>query len=181
MDSYFYLLGRGMARLLIGLVSLAITISFGVIAFRLPITIQSVNWPLFLSSTFLGILSLAALGLIVGSLTMMMARHFEQIGDALAAALYLFTGAIFPLDVLPLWLRPIGFVFPVTYWLELARRALLGTNMTAFPTFANFSNMQLMGILTFVSLIFTVSSVFIHRWSLHRAKENGFFDMETSY
>jgi ABC-2 type transport system permease protein len=181
MDSYFYLMGRGMARLLIGLVSLVITISFGVIAFKLPVSIQSVNWLLFISSTFLGILSLASLGLIVGSLTMMMARHFEQIGDALAAALYLFTGAIFPLEVLPLWLRPIGFVFPVTYWLELARRALLGSNMAAFPTFANFSNIQLMGILAFVTLIFTVASVYVHRWSLHRAKENGFFDMETSY
>ncbi len=181
MDGYFYLMGRGLARLLIGLVSLVITISFGVIAFKLPISIQSVNWSLFLSSTFLGILSLAALGIIIGSLTMMMARHFEQIGDALAAALYLFTGAIFPLDTLPLWLRPIGFAFPVTYWLELARRALLGSNLAAFPTFENFSNLQLMTILAFVTLIFTVASVYVYNWSLNRAKENGFFDMETSY
>jgi ABC-2 type transport system permease protein len=114
MDSYFYLMGRGMARLLIGLVSLVITISFGVIAFKLPVSIQSVNWLLFISSTFLGILSLASLGLIVGSLTMMMARHFEQIGDALAAALYLFTGAIFPLEVLP------------AYWLCIPGHVLAG-------------------------------------------------------
>lgn len=181
MDSYFYLIGRGMARLLIGLVSLVITIGFGVITFKLPVTLQTVNWPLFIVSTILGIISLATLGLIVGSLTMMMARHFSQIGDALAAALYLFTGAIFPLEVLPAWLRPIGFVFPVTYWLELARRALLGSNLVAFPTFKDFSNLQLLGILAFSCVVLTVASVWVYRWSLNRAKENGFFDMETSY
>jgi len=181
MDGYFYLMGRGVARLLIGLVSLVITIGFGVIAFQLPVSFATVNWPLFIASTVLGIISLATLGLIVGALTMMMARHFSQIGDALAAALYLFTGAIFPLDMLPTWLQPIGFVFPVTYWLELARRALLGSKLAAFPTFSGYSDGQLMGILAGTTLVITVASVYVYRWSLNRAKENGFFDMETSY
>jgi ABC-2 type transport system permease protein len=181
MDGYFYLIGRGVARLLIGLVSLVITIGFGVLVFKLPVTFQSINWPLFIVSTILGIISLATLGLIVGSLTMMMARHFSQIGDALAAALYLFTGAIFPLDVLPVWLRPIGFIFPVTYWLELARRALLGSNLVAFPTFKDFSDLQLLGILAVGTVVLTAASAWVYGWSLNRAKENGFFDMETSY
>jgi ABC-2 type transport system permease protein len=181
MDGYFYLMGRGVARLLVGLVSLVITIGFGVVIYKLPITFQTINWPLFIASTVFGIISLATLGLIVGSLTMMMARHFSQFGDALAAALYLFTGAIFPLDVLPAWLRPIGFVFPVTYWLELARRALLGSNLIAFPTFSGVSDGTLMGILAAMTLIFTVASMFVYRWCLNRAKESGFFDMETSY
>ena len=56
-----------------------------------------------------------------------MARHFWSVGEAVSGAMYLFTGAIFPLDVLPVWLRWIGFLFPVTYWLEAARRALLGS------------------------------------------------------
>src|SRR5690606_12961950 len=99
MDGYFYLMGRGVARMLIGLVSVIITIAFGIIAFKLPITLATVNWPLFILSTVLGIISLATLGLIVAALTMMMARHYSQIGDAIAGGLYLFTGAIFPLDI----------------------------------------------------------------------------------
>ncbi|MEO8611915.1 MAG: ABC transporter permease [Chloroflexota bacterium] len=181
MDGYFYLIGRGVARLLIGLMSLVITVGFGVIVFKLPVTFQSINWSLFIVSTVLGIVSLVTLGLVVGSLTMMMARHYNQIGDALAGALYLFTGAIFPLDVLPIWLRPIGFIFPVTYWLELARRALLGSKLVAFPTFKDFSDWQLLGILAVSTVVVTVASVWVYRWSLNRAKENGFFDMETSY
>ncbi len=181
MDGYFYLMGRGVARLLIGLVSVVITIGLGLILFHLPISMSAIDWPVFLLSTFLGVISLATLGLVVGALSMMMARHFFQIGEAIAGALYLFTGAIFPLEVLPAWLRPLGLIFPVTYWLELARRALLGANAAKFPTFAGFSNLQLMGILAVMTLLFVVASVFIYRWCLHRAKEAGFFDMETSY
>ena len=128
MDGYFYLMGRGVARLLIGLVSVVITIGLGLILFHLPISLPTIDWPVFIVSTILGIISLATLGLVVGALSMMMARHFFQIGEAIAGALYLFTGAIFPLEVLPAWLRPLGLIFPVTYWLELARRALLGAS-----------------------------------------------------
>lgn len=123
--------------MLVGLVSLVITIGFGVIVFRLPISIASIDWPLFIVSTTLGIISLATIGLVIGSLTLMLARHFWAIGDAISGALYLFSGAIFPLDILPAVLRPVGFLFPVTYWLELARRALLRPAHPTFPTLAS--------------------------------------------
>jgi ABC-2 type transport system permease protein len=47
------------------------------------------------------------------------------IGDAVAGALFLFSGAIFPLSVLPTFLQPIGYAMPITYWLELLRRSLV--------------------------------------------------------
>jgi ABC-2 type transport system permease protein len=92
----------------------------------------------------------------------MMARHYWSLGEAVAGGLFLFSGAIFPLDVLPRILRPLGYLFPVTYWLEAACRALLA-------------------ILAGFSLaLFLVSPVF-YRWALHQAKEKGLIDMETSY
>ncbi|HEX2908181.1 MAG TPA: ABC transporter permease [Phototrophicaceae bacterium] len=181
MDGYFYLMGRGVARLVVGLVSVLITIGFGIVFFHLPITIGAIDWLLFIFSTALGVLALAAIGMVVGSLTMMLARHFWSVGEAISGALYLFTGAIFPLDVLPAWLRPVGFVFPVTYWLELARRAILGPSAAKFPTLAGFSDLQLMGILAVMTLALLVFSWFFYKWALHLAKETGFFDMETSY
>ena len=95
--------------------------------------------------------------------------------------LYLFTGAIFPLDVLPVWLRPIGYIFPVTYWLEISRRALLGTTAEAFKTFAAYSNMELMGILTIFTAVLVVASAAYFRWRLDVAREKGLIDMESSY
>ena len=181
LDHYFYLMGRGVARLIIGSISVLITIAFGMIVFDLPIALGAVNWPLFLASTLLGVVALAALGLIIGSLTMMMARHFWALGEAVAGALYLFTGAIFPLETLPVWLRWIGFGLPVTYWLEAARRALLGPRVAGFPTLAGFTSRELIGILAGFTLVLTVASVFFYRWSLHITKEKGLIDMETSY
>src|SRR5262245_53343047 len=113
MDGYFYMMGRGVARLLVGVVALAITIGFGVVSYKLPVALRTITWPVFIVSTLPVFVSLATLGLVVRSLTMVTARHFMQFGDAIAAALYLFSGAIFPLDVLPGWLRPVGFALPV--------------------------------------------------------------------
>jgi ABC-2 type transport system permease protein len=181
LSGYHYLMGRGVARLLIGWVSVIITLAFGVVVFKLPIVLSAVDWPLFLASTALGISSLVGLGVILGATTMMAGRNAWSIGEATAGALYLFAGAIFPLDVLPPWLRPIGFLFPVTYWLELARRALLGPNAASFPTFSGFSNAQLMGILLIMTVILLVVSRFYYRWAFYQAQEKGLLDVETSF
>ena len=181
LDGYFYLMGRGVARLLVGIISLVITVGFGVLAFQLPISLQTVDWLFFTVTMVLGIISLAALGHVMGSITMMTARQIGSVGDAVAGALYLFSGAIFPLDLLPSVLRPIGLIFPATYWLELARRALLGPGYVGFETFAGFSNSHLLLILLVATVLLLVASIYTYRWAFNRARETGFFDMETNF
>lgn len=180
-SGYTYLFGRGVARLIIGTISVLITVGFGVLAFKLPIRPAAIDWPLLLISFVLGVASLAALGLIIGAWTMTMARHFWSVGEAVSGGMYLFTGAIFPIDILPAWLRWIGFLFPVTYWLEAARRALLGQGAAGFKTFAGFSNAALVGILAAFTAALLISSVFFYRWALDTSKEKGLLDMETGY
>ncbi len=181
MNGFYYLLGRGVARLIIASVSVLIVIVFGVVAFRVPIRLATVDWPLLAASTALGVAGLAALGLIIGAWTMMLARHFWGVGEAVAGAMYLFTGAIFPLDVLPAWIRPLGFVQPVTYWLELARRALLGPAALGFPTLAGLSNAGLLAILVFFTALLAGVSSRFYRWAIHNAREKGLLDLETAY
>jgi ABC-2 type transport system permease protein len=111
----------------------------------------------------------------------LVAHHFFLIGEAVAGALYLFSGAIFPLEILPAWLRPIGFAMPITYWLELMRRSLIGEVAEAFPTLAQFSNLQLIGILVGLTIIFALLSVIVFRWCNYRARELGLIDMVTNY
>jgi ABC-2 type transport system permease protein len=181
MNGYTYLFGRGVARLIIGTVSVVITIGFGIVAFDLPIRMGGVDWPLLLVSTALGVAAIAGLGLIMGAWTMTMARHFWSVGDAVAGAMYLFSGAIFPLDVLPVWLRWIGFLLPVTYWLEAARRALLGADFVGFETLDFLSNQALLAILAGFTVVLLVSSAYFYRWALHTSKEKGLLDMESGY
>ncbi len=80
-----------------------------------------------------------------------------------------------------MWLRWLGYTLPVTYWLELARRALLGAATAGFPTLAHLSNLELMGILAAFTFVLAIASVYFYRWALHMAKERGLIDMETGY
>jgi len=176
-----YWLGRGVARFLTGSIAVVITIAFGVLFLQVPLNLATVNWPLFFVSLIIGIAMLSMMGLILASITLLIAHHFFLIGEAVASALYLFSGAIFPLDVLPVWLRPIGFAMPITYWLELMRRSLAGNVAQAFPTLAQFSNLQLLGILLGLTLVFGVASTFVFRFCDYRAREQGLIDFVSNY
>jgi ABC-2 type transport system permease protein len=177
----FYLAGRGVARFLTGTISVIITITAGLLFLNLQLDLGKVNWLMFICALAMGVIMLANLGLLLAGITLMIAHHFFLIGEAVASALYLFSGAIFPLDVLPDWLRPIGFAMPLTYWLELLRRALVGSVAEAFPTLSGFSNAQLFGILTGLTVGFGFLSILIFRWCDHQARERGLIDMVTNY
>lgn len=176
-----YWLGRGIARFLTGSIAVIITITFGVLFLHVPLNLVEVNWPLFVVSLVIGILMLAMLGLILASITLLVAHHFFLIGEAVAGALFLFSGAIFPLDVLPVWVRPVGFIVPISYWLELMRRALVGQVAQAFPTLAGFSNLQLLGILIGLTILFGTLSIFVFRFCDYRARESSLIDRVSNY
>lgn len=176
-----YLIGRGVARFLIGSMSVFITIAFGMLFLHVRIHFMEVDWLLFLTSLLIGVVMLAMMGLLLAGVTMMIAHHVWFLGEGVAGALYLFSGAIFPLEVLPPFLRPIGFAMPLTYWLELLRRALVGSVAQAFPTLSGLSNLQLLGILLGLTATFALLSFLVFRWCEHQARERGLIDMVTNY
>jgi ABC-2 type transport system permease protein len=176
-----YLVGRGVAKFLVGSISVLITIVFGVLFLHVNIELAAINWPLFIISLCLGVVMLAMMGLILAGISLLIVNHVWFIGDAVAGALFLFSGAIFPLEVLPTWLRPVGYAMPVTYWLELLRRSLVGHIAEAFPTLQGLSNLQLIGILFGLIIIFGVLSYFIFRYCEFVARERGLIDMVTNY
>ncbi len=176
-----YWLGRGVARFLSGSIAVAITLAFGVIFLHVPLDPARVNWLLFVVSLCLGIAMLSTMGLILASITLLVAHHFFLIGEAVASALYLLSGAIFPIDVLPIWLRPLGYAIPITYWLELMRRSLAGNVAQAFPTLEHFTDIQLIGILVGLSIVFAILSGIVFRFCDLRARERGLIDFVTNY
>ncbi len=176
-----YLIGRGVAKFLVGTISVVITILVGVFFLHVNINLPTVNWGLFLVSIAIGVVMLAMMGLILAGLSLLITQHVAFIGDAVAGALYLFSGAIFPLEVLPAWLRPVGFAMPITYWLELLRRSLVGHVAEAFPTLQGLSNLQLLGILTGLTVVFGVVSVYVFRLCDHIARERGLIDKVSNY
>jgi ABC-2 type transport system permease protein len=176
-----YLVGRGVAKFLVGSISVFITIVFGVLFLHVAIVPAEINWPLFLISLLVGLVLLAALGLILAGVSLLIVQHVWFIGDAVAGAMFLFSGAIFPLEVLPTWLQPIGYIIPISYWLELLRRSLVSSVAVAFPTFQNLSDAQLFGILLGLTIIYSVIALFLFRKFEHIAQERGTIDMVTNY
>jgi ABC-2 type transport system permease protein len=177
----FYLLGRGIARVATSTISILIIMLVGVAFLHLSFDITMVDWPLFLVTLVVGILMMAMLGLILAGVTLMLAQHQYEVGDVMASGLFLFSGAIFPLEVLPAWLRPVGFVIPVSYWLELIRRSLVGSVAQAFPTFSGLTDIQLLAILVALAAVFGVISAFVWNACDRAAREGGLIDLTTNY
>ncbi|HAZ27447.1 TPA: ABC transporter [Candidatus Acetothermia bacterium] len=174
-----YLLGRGVAQTAIATVATTITLLFGVAALGIPIPLGQVDWGLLAAALVLGLSALAFMGLLLGGATLLTARHNESIGQGVAGALYLLSGVVFPLDVLPRGLQWVGKGLPVTYWLEVLRRALLGDGgneaLRAIPTG------QVMAILAGSTVVLAVVSLLFFRWAEGVAHRRGLLDMQTMY
>ncbi len=176
-----YLIGRAVARFVVGSIAVVVTLAAGVLFFGVPINLGMVNWPLFLAALALGVICLTCMGIIIGSWTLTIRTEPWFIGEAIAAALYIFSGAIFPITLLPAFLQPIGFAMPMAYWLELLRRALLGPTITAFPTFAGFSDAQLFAVLAGMTLAFALLATFLYRFFDRIARERSLIDAQSNF
>lgn len=176
-----YLLGRSIASFLTGAFAVLLTLIFGFIFLDVQLNLAQIDWPLLLITLLIGVTMLAMMGLTLAAVMLLLVNHSWGIGESAAAALYLFSGAIFPLEVLPTGLRWLGYVVPISYWLELIRRALIGPVAQAFPTFQNLTNTQLMGILIALTLVFAVLAALAYRYCLNRARQLGVIDVVTNY
>ena len=104
---------------------------------------------------FLLALSLVSAGLIIGSL-MESPEGFNMIVSFLVFPLFLLSGALFPLDNLPLWLRAMTYIDPVTYGVDGLRTVTIGVSQ--FPLYAD------LGVLAvFAAVMFTVGTIAFER------------------
>ena len=174
-----YLFGRGVSRLITTTIAVVITLTFGILVLGLRLNPSQMNVPLFIATLVVGVIGLALIGLFLGGASLLFTQEAWHLGDAVAGALYLFSGAIFPLTVLPDWLLPIAYALPITYWLELLRRALLGPGAAAFPTLAGYSDAHLFAVLVGMTVAYGVGAVLYFRWAENRARQLGLFDRES--
>jgi ABC-2 type transport system permease protein len=176
-----YLFGRGVARFIIASVSVFVTILVGKVFLDLQVSLTTMNWPLFIISLLVGVVMLGFLGLMLAGIMLLIAHQVWGVGEAVAGSLYLFSGAIFPLQVLPPALRWIGYLLPTTYWLELMRRSMTISVAEAFPTFASYTNSQIFSILMVMTIFYGILSFLVFGYCNHQARERGLIDMVTNY
>lgn len=190
-----YLLGRAVAKVLIGLVTTIILLGTGVLFLRLHLDFGRVEWGWLLIYFVLGMVILLSLGIVMAGVALVVARNGAAIGEVVGGSLLLFSGAYFAVDILPSPLREISLGLPITYWLEGMRRAVEGGILTVpvtgpggqivtqpvSPVLAQFDNWQLLGILVFAAVVCTVVSYLFYNWVENAAKERGMIDRLTGY
>jgi ABC-2 type transport system permease protein len=107
----------------IGIYSLTATLLWGRFAFGIPIEVVH-PW-LFALSIPVTVLSLGLLGLVLGS-TFVLYRHANALSNLLEYPIWLVTGLLVPLSLLPGWASPIGWALAPTWGMHAVRESALG-------------------------------------------------------
>ncbi len=180
---YASLLGRGLTKVAMATLAVLVTLVFGFIALpALEFRPEVARFGLLALSLFLGVAGLVFLGIVLAGVALNIARHGIMWSEGIAGVLYVVTGALFPPVVLPRWLQPVSLCLPITYWLELSRRALLGTDLAAqSKRLAGISDGLLVLILAGSTAVFGVASIFFYRKMETIARRRSRLDQITSY
>ena len=171
-----YLVGRGAAGAIQAVLGALINLSIGAFFFREVregFLAHSTEWAYLALYLLIGFVMLIALGLILASILLNMARHGTFLSEGVAGAIYLLSGAVFPIAVLPVFLQWVSLTLPTTYWMEGMRRALLGRPpegaIMLQSKLTSWEHHDLLIMLTLSTFVLVVISQVLFRWSERRA------------
>jgi ABC-2 type transport system permease protein len=97
---------------------------YGVLAALLGARVPGANWGLAIAALAIGSISFVAVGLMAVGMVLVFRQAAGAVGWLLGAATLL-AGVVFPLDLLPGWLRFLSGLSAATWALQITRQALL--------------------------------------------------------
>jgi ABC-2 type transport system permease protein len=188
-DLLVLLMGRGVARLGVGAMGAIITMAVGVFVLGVPFDITTVHWFQLVVVMALGLVAILAIGVIMAAVCLQTRQESWSYPDAVAGALFLVSGAVFPLAVLPNPIQAIGLLMPLTWWIEGVREALFpggtsgiggtGSLWTSLTGTAAPDGPVIVLVLLVTGGLVTLAATGIFRASEHRAKDRGLLDRTT--
>ncbi|GAB4157923.1 MAG: ABC transporter permease [Candidatus Promineifilaceae bacterium] len=122
------LIGRGVAYMAQGLLSVLVALAGGALIFGsvFPIGRMLLTLPIII----LIIITVTGLGLLIGAITLP-TRIGSLVANTTAYIMMIICGVNFPVDALPGWLQQIAHILPVTNGLIAVRQVIDGTNNEA--------------------------------------------------
>ncbi len=188
-DFMVVLLGRGVARIVVGAMGAAITIVFGVLLLGVTFDLSAVDWPLLVVVMTIGLVAIVAIGVILAAICLQTRQESWSYPDAVAGALFLVSGAVFPLAVLPMPLQAVGLLSPLSWWIEGVRQAVFpgGTSGIGGPTSLWYTLTGtlvpdptiIVSALLVTGAVGTLVATVVFRASEGRAKDRGLLDQTT--
>ncbi len=174
-----YLAGRSFVRFVLGSISALLMLLVGWFALGVRWEWSGVQ-PVFLAITMVaGLGATLSAGFLLSGVAMVLTRSAMTVLEGTMLGLYLMCGVIFPVDLLPVWLRPLSYALPFTWWYECIRRFLLGRGSSAFMN--TLSDAQLLGAMLAVCAAFAVLSWLVYRAMDRLARTLGRLDQTTMF
>lgn len=184
-----FLVGRAVARALVGAVGAVITLAFGVVLLGVRFDPMAVDWLALAAVSAIGIVVVVSIGVLMAAIVLQTRQEAWSYSEALAGALFLVSGAIFPLAVLPAALQVVGLLTPLAWWVEGTRQALfadpvsgIGGAGSAWETITGSlvpDPPTILLVLLVTGGVGTLIATFVFRVSERRAKDRGLIDRTT--
>jgi ABC-2 type transport system permease protein len=173
-----FLVGRATSKLASAAASVVIVLLVGTFALHLDINPLQINYPLLIAACLLAFVSVIAFAITL-SVMLLAGRDTHGYGEIMAQFLYLFSGAIFPISVLPGPIAWLASLSPLPYWLELCRRAILHGRV--YQMFPSLSDGEVLLRLLVATVGTVVLAYFLFRMSDRQARRQGYIDMEANW
>ncbi len=188
-DFLVVLVGRGVARVGVGGMGALITLAVGVVFLGVPFDPAHADWGLGVLIMVGGLAAVVALGILMAAVCLQTRQESWSYPEAVAGALFLLVGAVFPLSVLPLPIQGISLCLPLTWWMAGFRQAVfpatissVGGTGSLFQALAGTATPGtatiVLALLATTALVTLVTAV-LFRFSERRAKDRGLIDRTT--
>jgi ABC-2 type transport system permease protein len=161
-------IGKVLANVTQSLLSMIVTYMLASMVLRFPLSISHPEF--FIPSMVLTVFSFISFGLIISPL-FILNPQIQMWQNGLEFPVFIISGFLFPVALLPIWTRPISWIFP-TYWAAKALHASSsGTGEIAREVLVSW------GALVVLSCFYLSISALFFRLIIRKAKEAGTLDM----
>ena len=143
--------GRAISNALFGLTNMLAVLLIAGVIFRVQLGIADPL--LFAVGLILTLLSVSALGLIFAS-AFVLSRSAQALTNGLETPLYIISGSMFPIALLPFWIHPAAYVLGPTWGIDAVRLATSADYASQSfwagmnPSFAIFLDLMIMMLIT---------------------------------
>jgi len=155
--------GRSISNALFGLTNMMAILLIASVVFRVPLGIASPV--LFALAIVLTLLSVSALGLIFAS-AFVLSRYAQVFTNGLEFPIYVISGSMFPIALLPFWAHPVSYLLGPTWGIEAVRIAAAQESVSS--TF--WTNV---GVLLLITFAYVLIASFLFKKVETKARRDG--------
>lgn len=162
----FIFLGRGIGHVVDGLFTVVVALFFGWALFK--VDFSHANMIVFVLAILTAAVSTTSLGLLLGSISLF-SRDWYLLMNFTYLLLLVLAGVNIPLDRLPVWLRWVSPLLPLTRSVGVARRALTGETLAA--------SRDSLVVEAALGLLYLAAGFALTAWSEHKARRHGTLEL----